>query len=139
MSKTKVHHVWRAMLYRCDNPNDHAYHNYGGRGIKVCEEWRKFEVFYSEMGDPPRGGTIERKDTSGPYAKWNCKWASMKEQQNNKRNNVVLEAFGKSQTMTQWAEEFRMPLNTLRNRLFRAKMPVEEALTARSMLGKNRS
>jgi hypothetical protein len=105
----------------------------------VVSKWHEFKTFYNDMGDPPHGGTLERVDNNGPYAKWNCKWASRKEQLNNKRNNVVLTAFGKSQTLTQWAEEIRMPARTLHNRLFRAKMPVEEALTSGSLRGKNRS
>lgn len=139
MSKYRVHGIWRGMLQRCENPNKDCYFNYGGRGIKVCDEWHEFETFYGDMGDPPHGGTLERKENDGPYAKWNCKWASRKEQLNNKRNNVVLTAFGRNQTLTQWAEEIKMPARTLHNRLFRAKMSVEDALTSGSLRGKNRS
>lgn len=130
LSGTKVHHVWRTMLDRCNNPNANQYEDYGGRGIVVCTEWHEFTKFFADMGYPPQGGTLDRLENDGPYCKENCKWSTRKEQSRNKRNNRMLTVFGKTQTVTDWAIEYGMPPRTLFNRLIRSGMDPETALTA---------
>jgi len=73
------------MLQRCSNPNDSGYCWYGGRGITVCKRWHTFENFYADMGDPPSGLTLDRKDNDGNYEKRNCKWSTPAEQRLNQR------------------------------------------------------
>ena len=85
MSNTRTFISWASMLSRCKNKNIPRYKDYGGRGIKVCKRWLKFENFYKDMKERPEGLSIDRKDNNKGYYKSNCRWATAKEQQNNKR------------------------------------------------------
>ncbi|HEX5509829.1 MAG TPA: hypothetical protein VFX37_15115 [Pseudolabrys sp.] len=89
MSKTTEFKIWQGMRQRCQNPKDKDFRKYGARGIRVCEEWQKFENFYRDMGARPTAMTLDRIDFDGDYEPHNCRWATVQQQNRNKRDNVI--------------------------------------------------
>lgn len=111
MSKTSEFHTWKGMLQRCNNQNDKNYHNYGGRGIKVCDRWlNSFENFFSDMGKKPsRKHSVDRyPNNDGNYEPSNCRWATNPEQCRNKRTNVYLECNGINLIVADWATRWNI-------------------------------
>jgi len=91
-STNKMYSIWSSMKARCNRKNHKAYKYYGGRGIKVCDEWRNsFEQFYNDMGDCPGGYSIERINNNGNYCKENCMWIPVEKQQRNKTTTKLNE------------------------------------------------
>lgn len=119
MSRDKTYFCWQGMKNRCKNKNDVNYKNWGGRGIKICDEWMKFENFYRDMCDRPEGKTLDRIDNNKGYCKENCRWATPKEQLNNKRNNRLLTFNGRTMTVSQWSRNLNIPKTTIFTRLQR--------------------
>ena len=134
-SRERIHNIWYLIIERCNNPDNSAYHNYGGRGIKVCPEWDdgikgyfRFKEWSLNNGYA-KDLSIDRIDNDKGYSPDNCRWATVSEQANNKRNNVILEFNGRSMTLSQWAREIGMPMKVLHARIIRYGWDVERALT----------
>jgi hypothetical protein len=87
-TRTRVYRIWCCMITRCINPNASNYGRYGGRGIKVSEQWRKFENFLRDMGEPPEGFSIDRLNNNGNYCRENCAWRSPLDQAKNRRKRT---------------------------------------------------
>lgn len=125
---SREHRAWISMRSRCRDPNVKSYKDYGARGISVCESWSTFEGFYADMGDAPDGASLERIDNSKGYSPENCRWASIEEQNNNRRSNRLLSFQGRSQSLTQWARETGISPASLKSRISLG-WDVEKALT----------
>lgn len=117
--RTKVYRTWHGMKARCYNQNNQKYPDYGGRGIKVVKRWReKFENFLEDMGEPPsKNHSIDRINNNGNYCKSNCRWATIEQQANNKRNNRIITYNGKTQTLPRWARETGIDRRTIMKRI----------------------
>ena len=127
-SGSKAYRSWQKMRSRCLNPNDTYFKNYGGRGIRICDRWQSFENFYVDMGDRPDERSLDRIDNNGNYTPENCRWATKKEQDRNKRNNRFITFNGRCLLLLEWAEELKINYSTLKKRLDRG-WPIERALT----------
>ena len=114
---------WHSMMDRCENPNVQNYGLYGGRGIRVCDEWhdiQEFEKWAEQTGYEP-GLTLDRIDVNGDYCPNNCRWATRKEQANNRRNTLHITFLGETHTLSEWAEILGVNRSTLNNRYHRAR------------------
>ena len=121
-SKHPLYGIWRQMMQRCYNEKSKIYRRYGGRGIYVCEEWHdffKFVEWSDSVGGRPEGYTLDRRDNNGPYCPENCRWATMKTQNINKSDNIVIEYNGRTQTLVEWAKELGINWVTFHNRYVR--------------------
>jgi hypothetical protein len=115
----KLYNVYLLMRRRCEKPGDHAYSNYGGRGIDVCQEWQNPEAFCRwaiANGYSPEL-TLERLDNSRGYAPANCVWATRKAQARNRRSNKAITLDGRTQSVAAWAEEYGIRGHTLAVRI----------------------
>ena len=120
--------TWSSMHWRCYNENRKDYPRYGGRGIRVCQRWHKFENFLADMGHTQAGRSLGRIDNDKNYSPTNCEWQTSIEQGNNKVTNRILRAFGKSMTLKQWSRVINVMDDTIRNRL-KDGWSVERALS----------
>ena len=129
--KSLTYESWTAMRSRCNNPKQASYKNYGGRGIKICDEWNNsFEAFLKDMGERPSSQySLERIDNNGNYCPGNCKWASLVEQANNKSTNRIISFGGKTMTFAQWSRFLGIDERTLRARINRYGWSIEKAFT----------
>lgn len=114
---TRIYKIWDGMYQRCNNKKCKDYPTWGGRGIGVCARWSDFVKFYEDMGEAPAGMSLDRVDNNGPYSKENCRWATWKQQQRNRRTNKLLTHKGQTKTMAEWIEETGINKNTFEWRI----------------------
>ncbi len=112
---------YRCMMSRCYREKDASYKYYGGRGIKVCEEWHHIINFEAWVKQHPyfSGATLDRIDSNGDYSPGNCRWATMFEQDKNRRNSILIEWNGEIHNITEWADVTGIKRSTLNNRYYR--------------------
>lgn len=124
---SRTYSTWLHMTDRCNNPNNDSYKNYGGRGIEVCERWSDFANFLEDMGERPKGTSIDRVNVDLGYFKDNCRWATKKVQLNNKRDNRKFDYKGETLTISQLSEKYGINRAKLSYRLKRG-WGIEEAI-----------
>ena len=131
-----LYKTWRHMIDRCENAKNKSFHDYGGRGIKVCELWRTgdktstgFECFVSDMGEKhSQDMMIDRIDNSRGYSPGNCQWADRTRQNSNKRSNILVTIGNNTRTVAEWARFKGVNEFTIYQRI-RAGMDPVEAVT----------
>lgn len=132
-SKTRLYSIYHHIINRCYNKNTRNYQNWGGRGIKICDAWlNDFMNFYSWAinNGYHEGLSIDRINVDGNYEPDNCRWATSKEQGNNRRTSIFLTYNGKTQTLKQWSEELGCKYGTMNVR-YHEGWPVKEILFGR--------
>jgi len=126
-SNSHTYNTWHLMLQRCNNLMHTAYKNYGGRGIRVCEAWLKFENFLQDMGERPEGMSLDRIDNDGDYCKENCRWITQGEQMRNTRRNITITIDNVTKCLKEWCEFYQLSYHKVYDRLYHGWTP-EEAL-----------
>jgi hypothetical protein len=129
MSNSRIYKIWKDMKNRCKNPNNKFFNRYGGRGIKVCEEWLYcFENFYEWAinNGYTESLTIDRIDVDGMYEPSNCRWASVKEQNNNKASNFTYK--GECKSLKKWCKDLNINYRTMMSRKHILGLSTERAL-----------
>ena len=127
----RLYNIWEKMKTRCYNQNSEKFKCYGGRGITICVEWKN--NFYAFREWAIANGyredlTIDRIDVNGNYEPTNCRWATIKEQQNNRRNNKIISYNGKTLNVSQWAELYNIRASTLYCRIYQRGWDFEKAI-----------
>lgn len=118
-NKTKEYEAWCHMKSRCNNPKTSQFKDYGGRGIIVCDRWNSYQTFLEDVGRAPGANhSLDRKDTNGNYEPGNVKWSTRKEQNENKRSNILISINGLTKTLQGWCDHHNINRNTI---IFRIK------------------
>lgn len=122
--------AWVNLRQRCTNTTTRDYKFYGARGIKVCEKWNSFKNFYEDMFPTyEKGLTLDRINVNGDYCPENCRWATRREQSNNRNYNRLITYKEKTQSVGSWAYEIGMSQRALHKRIFTRGWAIERALT----------
>lgn len=127
--RTRIRRVWSTMVARCSNPTNTSFRHYGARGVQVCERWRNsVDAFVRDMGIAPIGFSIERINNDGHYEPSNCRWATVREQAQNKRRTRRLRFRGVTLSISDMARRYGLTEMVVRTRLDRQGWTIEEAL-----------
>ena len=133
MCHTRLYQIWNSMKQRCSNPKAISYKYYGARGVTVCQEWlNSFQAFYdwAIANGYADNLSIDRRNANGNYCPENCRWTTVKEQQNNTSYNRLITYGEETHNITQWAEILNIPRNVLYNRVRRG-WDIEKILTTK--------
>ena len=109
MHRSSEYCSWHSMKGRCLDERNHNFDDYGGRGITICDSWKgDFKAFFYDMGEKPPGHTLDRIDPNGDYEPGNCRWATVKEQNRNKRNskNIMVTIDGESMLLLEALDKY---------------------------------
>ena len=130
MCGTSEYEIWKGIKKRCCVEDYIEFPQYGGRGITMCDEWKEsFEAFYRDMGPRPSPEhSIDRRDNNKGYSKENCRWATLVEQANNRRDNLYFDFDGDRKTLTEWCREFGLNYNRIRYLILKKGMSFEDAI-----------
>lgn len=126
---TRVYKIWNGMVARCNTPSATGFDRYGAVGVTVCQRWMLFENFLADMGEPPAGFSIDRRDSAKGYEPANCRWASRQTQNENRKSVRWIEHNGLRMNVVQWARHLGISKSTLLEAL--NKHPIEVALRQR--------
>lgn len=138
LHNTRAYVIWQQMIQRCYNPKQRSYKRYGGAGITVCDRWRySFPNFFSDMGHPPDGMTLDRIDNSKGYEPSNCRWATPEEQANNRKTNVFIEYENKTMTIAGWARHYGIPYHWVKAR-YKSGVRPPELFSTKNHRGENK-
>ena len=129
ISSSPTYKSWHMMKQRCLNINYSQYHDYGGRGIHVCSRWLTFGNFLADMGERPKGTSLNRIDNNGNYEPGNCEWASKKQQQRNRRTNRLITFNGVTKCISDWAKDLGLKQHSLSMRMDVYGWTIEKALS----------
>ena len=130
-SRSRLYYIWNHMKSRCYNKNHKDYKNYGGRGIKICDEWQdNFQAFYdwSMSHGYDDTLTIDRIDNNGNYEPNNCRWVTVKQQNRNRRSNINFTCNGETHCLMDWCKILGLNYNTVYNRFHNCNWSIEKAL-----------
>jgi hypothetical protein len=129
LSNNKVHKAWRQMWGRCTRKHQADYSFYGGRGIRVCERWKTFELFLEDVGMPPtQKHSLDRVNNNGNYEPGNCRWATHTQQVRNTRQTIMLTLGERTMAAGDWADELGINSRTIKSRI-RYGWAVEDILS----------
>ena len=139
-SFNNLYHVWRNMLDRVNLQSREDYKHYGGRGITVCNDWYSYDTFkkWALSSGYAENLTLDRENNNKGYSPDNCRWVTMKRQNNNRRNNRIIEYNGEIKTLSEWADTTQIPAHVLKQRLNKLKWSVEKTLSTPARKKNNR-
>lgn len=139
-SNERLHSIWKGIRRRCNNPHEKSYKDYGGRGIKLCDEWNNYENFREwALSHGYRDDlTIDRIDVNKNYCPTNCRWLTKQEQARNKQNTLWVKYNGELKSLPEWAEYLGINYHTLFRRIYNLKWDIKKAFETPSNIGNNK-